>query len=63
MPDIQLCTAVDGDGNVCRVAHECYRHTATPSTMQAYGPPMEDFDPRDGCDGYIPVKLEPKGKP
>lgn len=58
--DKQMCTAVTDTGQVCLVAHECYRHMATPSTVQAYGPPGPDFDPKDGCELYWPVKWEPK---
>ncbi len=60
MPDIQMCTAVDQDGQVCLIAHECERHTAKPSDNQAWGPPGPDFDPKDGCDFYYPVKWEPR---
>ena len=59
MPDIQMCRAVTDEGQVCRVAHECYRHTATASDQQAYGPPGPDFDPKIGCELYWPVKWEP----
>lgn len=50
MPDIQMCTAVDALGRICQVAHECYRHMAKPSAMQAWGGPGPGFDPKLGCE-------------
>jgi len=49
-----------GEKQDCMVRNECYRHTATPSTWQAWGPPAPDFQASDGCDNYIPVKWQPK---
>lgn len=62
MSDIQKCAAVDSEGRVCRVAHECYRQTSEAGDFQAYGQPGNGFDPKDGCDNYWPLKWEPKGK-
>lgn len=56
MPNIQMCTAVTDNGQVCQVAHECYRHTAKASLMQAWGPPGERFDPKQGCDNHLPMR-------
>lgn len=59
MPDIQMCTGVYTDAEpseiqLCGVRFNCYRHTAQPSQMQAWGPPASDFQKSDGCDNYIP---------
>lgn len=52
--DIQKCTAIDPEGHVCLIAHQCHRHTGPSSERQAWGPPGPDFDPKDGCELYIP---------
>lgn len=59
MPDLQMCTAIYQDDETgktieCGVRFNCYRHTAKPSMMQAWGQPDPDFQELDGCDNYWP---------
>jgi hypothetical protein len=56
MPDIQKCSGAK-DGDTCSIRESCWRYKARDSYNQAYGPPIGDFKPETGCDGFMSEEL------
>lgn len=44
MPDIQMCQGESDNGLSCIMRDRCYRYTASPGMVQAFGLPGDDFD-------------------